>query len=223
MNMGGIFSLDNPLMQGINKVIDCIFLSILWVVFSIPIITFGAATSALYYTANKAVRNGRGYIWQQFWGGFKSSFKQSTVLWIIFAVVGLLLYNDARIVGLLNEAGSMGDSLYIAARTFFYVLLVVAMLVLMYILIYIARFSAPMKSVVKNCVYMTLRHLPWTILAGLIVAVAGFLIWLIPILAIIVPTLTAVLLTFVFERIFVRYMSEEDRQREQKLNGKEYL
>ena len=33
--MGGIFSLDNPLMQGINKIIDCIFLSILWVLFGI--------------------------------------------------------------------------------------------------------------------------------------------------------------------------------------------
>ena len=101
--MGGIFSLDNPLMQGINKIIDCIFLSILWVLFSFPLITFGAATSALYYTANKTIRNGRGYIWQQFWRGFKSSFKQSTIATLIFAVIALILYNDAKIVGIMFE------------------------------------------------------------------------------------------------------------------------
>ena len=50
-----------------------------------------------------------------------------------------------------------------------------------------------------------------------------FLIWLIPIVVIIVPTIAAVVLTFIFERIFVKYMSEEDRVTEQKLNGKEYL
>ena len=221
--MGGIFSLDNPLMQGINKIIDCIFLSILWIIFSIPIITLGASTSALYYTANKAIRNGRGYIWQQFWKGFKSSFKQSTILWIIFAVIALVLYNDAKIVGLLYENGRMGYSFSFAARVFFYVLMGVALLIAMYIFPYVARFSAPMKNVVKNCVYMAIRHLPMTILAGLVIAVTAFLIWLIPIVIIFLPTLSALVCTFIFERIFVRYMSEEDRQKERKLNGKEYL
>ena len=70
---------------------------------------------------------------------------------------------------------------------------------------------------------MMVRHLPWTILAALVIAVTLFLMWLIPITLFFMPTLGAVVSTFIFEKIFVRYMSEEDRLRERKLNGKEYL
>ena len=143
--MGGIFSIDSPLMQGLSKILDCIFLSILWVVFSLPLITFGASTSALYYTANKTIRNSRGYVWQQFWRGFKSSFKQSTILWLIFLLIMFLLYNDIQIVGLLGSG-----NLAFAAKVFFTVLMVVLGMVVMYIFPYVARFSAPLKSVAKK-------------------------------------------------------------------------
>lgn len=218
LKMGGIFSIDSPLMQGLSKILDCVFLSILWVVFSIPLITFGASTSALYYTANKTIRNSRGYVWQQFWRGFKSSFKQSTLLWLIFALILFLLYNDIQIVGLLD-----GGNLTFAAKVFFIVLMAVLCMIIMYIFPYVARFSAPMKSVAKNCTFMMIRHLPWSFLAVLVVAVSAFIMWLIPITLLIMPTLGALVLTFIFERIFVRYMSEEDRLKERKLNGKEYL
>lgn len=216
--MGGIFSIDSPLMQGLSKILDCIFLSILWVVFSLPLITFGASTSALYYTANKTIRNSRGYVWQQFWRGFKSSFKQSTILWLIFLLIMFLLYNDIQIVGLLGSG-----NLAFAAKVFFTVLMVVLGLVVMYIFPYVARFSAPLKSVAKNCAFMMVRHLPWSFLALLVIAVTAFIMWLIPITIFFMPTLGALVMTLILERIFVRYMSEEDRLKERKLNGKEYL
>ena len=216
--MGGIFSIDSPLMQGLSKILDCIFLSILWVVFSLPLITFGASTSALYYTANKTIRNSRGYVWQQFWRGFKSSFKQSTILWLIFLLIMFLLYNDIQIVGLLGSG-----NLAFAAKVFFTVLMVVLGMVVMYIFPYVARFSAPLKSVAKNCAFMMVRHLPWSFLALLVSAVTAFIMWLIPITIFFMPTLGALVMTLILERIFVRYMSEEDRLKERKLNGKEYL
>ncbi|HIS47347.1 MAG TPA: YesL family protein [Candidatus Scybalocola faecigallinarum] len=216
--MGGIFSIDSPLMQGLSKILDCIFLSILWVVFSLPLITFGASTSALYYTANKTIRNSRGYVWQQFWRGFKSSFKQSTILWLIFLLIMFLLYNDIQIVGLLGSG-----NLAFAAKVFFTVLMVVLGMVVMYIFPYVARFSAPLKSVAKNCAFMMVRHLPWSFLALLVIAVTAFIMWLIPITIFFMPTLGALVMTLILERIFVRYMSEEDRLKERKLNGKEYL
>lgn len=216
--MGGIFSIDSPLMQGLSKILDCIFLSILWVVFSLPLITFGASTSALYYTANKTIRNSRGYVWQQFWRGFKSSFKQSTILWLIFLLIMFLLYNDIQIVGLLGSG-----NLAFAAKVFFTVLMVVLGMVVMYIFPYVARFSAPLKSVAKNCAFMMVRHLPWSFLALLVIAVTAFIMWLIPITIFFMPTLGALAMTLILERIFVRYMSEEDRLKERKLNGKEYL
>ncbi|MBB5264585.1 putative membrane protein YesL [Catenibacillus scindens] len=217
--MGGIFSMDSPLMQGLTKLLDCILLSILWLIFCIPIVTIGASTSALYYTANKAIRNNRGYIWQQFWKGFKSSFKQSTILWIVIALLMFLLYNDVKIVGIFG-----GDSSWVlGARVFFIAFFVVVCMAAVYIFPYVARFSASIKSVVKNCIFMMVRHLPWTILALAVAAGSLFIMWLFPIALFFMPTVGALLATCIFEQIFVRYMSEEDRMMERKLNGKEYL
>ena len=47
--MRGIFNIDSPLMSFLVKVFDCIGASILWLLFSLPIVTMGAAGAALYY------------------------------------------------------------------------------------------------------------------------------------------------------------------------------
>ena len=53
MGMRGIFSIDSPLMSFLVKVFDCIGASILWLLFSLPIVTMGAAGAALYTTVYK--------------------------------------------------------------------------------------------------------------------------------------------------------------------------
>lgn len=217
--MGGIFSLDSPLMQGLNKIIDFLFLSVLWFIFCIPLITIGASTSALYYTANKTLRNNRGYVWQQFWHGFKSSFKQSTILWLLLVFALLIFYNDIKITDMLWKDSTIA----LAAKVFFIFLAVVACAIAVYIFPYVARFSAPTKAVLKNSLFMMVRHLPWSILALILVAVSLFIEWLIPIFTLFLPGISALILTYILERIFERYMSEEDRLKERKLNGKEYL
>ena len=44
---------DSPIMAGIGKVIDIIWLSTLWFICCLPIVTIGASTTALYYTSVK--------------------------------------------------------------------------------------------------------------------------------------------------------------------------
>ena len=51
--MGDFFNVDNKFFQGLGKIIDVICLSAFWFFLCIPIVTAGAATTALYYTVNK--------------------------------------------------------------------------------------------------------------------------------------------------------------------------
>ena len=69
------FNLDNKFFNVMNKVADGFFLCILWTVFSLPVFTLGAATTALYYVVHKSLRGNRGYVWKGFWYFFKSNFK----------------------------------------------------------------------------------------------------------------------------------------------------
>ena len=47
--MGKFFNLDSPLMSGLSKLADLIWLNILAFICSIPIITIGASMTALNY------------------------------------------------------------------------------------------------------------------------------------------------------------------------------
>ena len=83
------FDYDSPLMSFLTKVSDLFFLNILTIVFSIPLITIGAATTAAHYTALK-IRREEGHVWSCFWKSFKENLKQSTGIWLIFVVFSIM-------------------------------------------------------------------------------------------------------------------------------------
>ena len=82
---------DNPIMHGIGRIADFIILNLLWLVCSIPIITIGASTTALYTVMLKVVKNEEGYIARGFLKAFKENFKQSTLLMVVFVSLVILL------------------------------------------------------------------------------------------------------------------------------------
>ena len=52
----GIFSSDNPVIQWLDTFVDHLLLQLLTLVFSLPVVTIGAAEAAKYYTAQKLAR-----------------------------------------------------------------------------------------------------------------------------------------------------------------------
>ena len=88
--MASVFNLNSPLMRMLSNLWDWIVLNILTVVFSLPIITIGASTTAMYYCVGKQ-RRGEDSILKDFWHAFKSNFWSSTGLWVICLVVGYIL------------------------------------------------------------------------------------------------------------------------------------
>ena len=144
--MGRLFSYDSPIIQSINKIVDCAILSIIWLLFSIPVITFGASTSALYYTVNKVIRHNRSHVWREFWGSFKANFKQSTIVWLILLVFTYVLGVDCIFLYNMIKAGTIAG--WILAP-----FAVTALFVVMwgiYAFAYIARFQAGLKMIMKN-------------------------------------------------------------------------
>lgn len=89
--MKRLFDIDSPLMRGLAVVGDLLILNIMTVLCSIPIITIGAAVTALYDTVFR-MQNGEGHSIKGYWTAFKSNIKQSTALWISFCVIGAILF-----------------------------------------------------------------------------------------------------------------------------------
>jgi uncharacterized membrane protein YesL len=89
-------------------------------------------------------------------------------------------------------------------------MMILAAIWLCYLLPYVARFENTGKATLKNALILEFVHPQWSILLLAIQAAGVLLIWLIPILLVVMPTIVALLSDLILQRIFRRYMSEED-------------
>lgn len=216
--MGEFFNINNKFFQGFSKVVDCIGLSVLWILCCIPIVTIGAADTALYYTMNKVIRHGRGYVWSEFWHAFRTGFKQSTLAWLLVFAVTAFLSIDCYIMLQFAKAGEKSGGLYIVFVIF------IALLIMWtnYLFPYIARFENSMKQVFKNTALIALANLPWTFLLFVLWAAACVAVWILPPAVVFMPALYMFFANLILEKVFVKYMSEEDIAAEQERNQEFY-
>ena len=137
---------DNTLLSILGKITDSLLLCLLYLLSCLPIITIGAATTALYYTTHKVLRCDRSYLWKEYKRAWKENFKQATICWLIFAGIGALLGFDIYVMYGIFRAGSPYGSAYV----FFAVLLMAEILWMVYTFAYIARFQNSTKEVLRN-------------------------------------------------------------------------
>jgi uncharacterized membrane protein YesL len=100
------FSYESKFSQLLLKLCYACYLNLLWFVCSIPIVTIGASTTALYYAALKVVRDEDSHVGAAFFRSFRQNFKQATVLWLILLGVGLFLGADGYILYHLRQTSS---------------------------------------------------------------------------------------------------------------------
>jgi uncharacterized membrane protein YesL len=198
--MNQLFHLDNPVFKFIEKFWECIFLSILWCVFSIPILTIGASTTALYYTAYKNIRKGKEHVWSCFWSSFKTNFKQSTAFWFILLATGVIFYMDYRMLGQLknNTIGLL--------NVMFLVMLVLESAYAVYVFSYLARISDSLRATTKKSMLLAFSHPMITLMIMILNIISIFLIWLSPLLVSIIPALHMLATGFFMERIYSKYL-----------------
>lgn len=216
--MAGIFNYENKLMTGLGKICDCMIVSVLWVVCSIPIFTIGASTAALYYSVNKSIRHSRGYAYKEFWGAFKSNFKQGTVVWLFTLLAYILGAADCYILYKLGDSIPLSNVLAVIIVAF----MIFLTMWMLYVFPYMARFSLPTKSMMKNCFIIMIANIPWTILLLLLFVVALVVSMFVAVLSIFVPVIYMVIANRILERVFRKYMSDEDIKAEEERNRVEY-
>lgn len=156
--MKNFFTPENPVMNFITRIVNCVWLNILWFIFSLPIITAGASTTALFYVTLKMVHDEEGNITQQFIKAFRSNFRFATKVWTIllaviaiFAVDGYFLWH----VRFSNSFWTIITALYIVA-------LIALAIVLMYIFPLMARFDNSVSAMLKNALLVGVRYLVCT-------------------------------------------------------------
>ena len=149
---------DSRIMSFLAKLGDMFILNVLYLVCCIPIITIGAATTALYYNTLKMAENRESYVWREFLRTFKENFKQATIIWMIILVIGAVLVGDFLVMG---GIGSQA----LASVTAIVVIVVGVFLILtaVYVFPVLARFDNSVLNIMKYALLMAIRHLPSTV------------------------------------------------------------
>lgn len=153
-----VFSPDSWLGKAFYFVADIITLHFLWLLCSLPLITIGASTTALYYCMMKRIRRDEGYATSNFFASFKANLKQSTIMWVIFLLVAFILYADARIG--LAIGGALGN-VFLFTST---VLSILVFLTMLYLFPVQAKFENKIVDNIKNAFLMSLSNFGYTCL-----------------------------------------------------------
>lgn len=218
--MGEIFNLDNGFFRGVSKVVDCIAVTLLWFIGCIPIITIGASTTALYYTVHKSIHLDRGYLFKEFTYAFKSNFKKSTIVWLILLVIGVFLGTDAYLTYQLKQQGdNVGYIFY-----FVLFLLVIELIVFIFVFPYISRFEDTTKRIFKNAFFLAFGNPVKMILMLITFAVSVYMVYVLPVLVIVAPTMYMLGIEQLMEKIYKKFLppEKEDDLEERPVDGKRY-
>lgn len=207
--LSGLFNYDNPVWRFIGKFWDVMIVSWLWLICSIPIVTIGASTTAMYYVTLKLVRDEDGYTIRSFFRSFKENFKQSTVIWLLFLVVGFLLAGDLFFFYKIYDRP--GNFRYIMMAVFL-AFSIVYLCTITFVFPLQSRFYNTVKRTLFNALFMSLRHFFQTlgIIAIDVAMVVASLYF--PILIFFGVGLIAFVNSFIFSSIFKKYMPKENEE-----------
>ncbi|MDO5416347.1 MAG: DUF624 domain-containing protein [Lachnospiraceae bacterium] len=201
--MGNLFSIDGPLWNFTNKILQFLWLSLLWAFCSLPIVTIGASTTALYTVMLAIIREQEGYLTSSFFRAFKVNFRQGTALWGFQVLAGILLLTDLAVY----FRSTRTDAAAFLLMLLFFSVLVVFLFLFTWAYGILAKFDNTTRRILRNSLIMSICSWPSSLLmliAGFAVAAVGFL-WFPPLLFI-TPALLAWINSHFFSRAFQKYL-----------------
>lgn len=210
MKVNNIFKPDNSVYNFGNKLLYVIIVNFLFIITSIPIITIGASSTAMYNVMIKVSEDRGISILKEYFNVFFKKFVVSTLVEIVLIIVGFILYIDIAyfaVLGTIMGNIAVGITIVLTVAYFAFAFLVFAV---------IAKYDKSFKEVIKTSVYILGRFTGWCIIATVItiVLVGGFFyttIIGIPMffyLIIMIFALNTLILSYIFDRIMTLYVKE---------------
>lgn len=208
--MDKLWDMNNKFFRFMAKLADVVQLNLLWLLTSLPIITIGASTTAVYYTVLKVIHNDTGRLGKEFWRGFRENFKMGTALWgLAVLIIGLLVLDLVIVHSFLQNS-----FLKLIMLTALLVMLIAVLVWIQYGFSYSARFQDPLKTVIRNSLYLMLGDLKnglliFAILIGSVILLLGSYGLL---LAFLFPTAGIVVSSQVFEKLYKTHLNINETQ-----------
>ena len=208
--MNRLFGMDSPLMVALMKIGDLLCLSVLWLVFSLPIFTIGASSTALYAAVFYCLRRNEAGVWKHFWKAFRENFKRSTLAWLIELAVLAVFSLDVAVFRAIRLSGGAMGKLYWAAL----LLAAVALTWTAYVAAYAARVNGTVGDILRYGLVLLRLH-PIRALGVMLPILAGLaLCLLVPFTVLFAPAAVCLACSYSLEQVFRLHMQPEDLEKE---------
>lgn len=151
--MKSIFSYDSKFMSILDSLANTMILNAMFLIFSIPIVTVGAAYTGLYSGCRALAR--KEPCFRAFFKGFKDGFKRSTIAWLILAAVDVLAIFNLVCIVYYRDQVIEG---YMPALVLGIASIVVLMSITTMVFIFYSRFECTLGQLLKNSTLIVLSY-----------------------------------------------------------------
>ena len=206
--MHQVFDPDNAWWRFVSRCVDVVGLSVFWAVLCLPVITVVPVSSALYYTVVKCFRQGEKETFSVFYRAVRENLRQGVIASLICLpvaaslVIGYVIMRE-------NWSSDLGAVMFVA----YDIALLVPAGIFFWLIALLGRFTLRLRDALRTAAMLALRHLPRTVVVVLLTLELGIFVlerWWPVCFA---PALCALLSSLFFERVFPKYLSEEDAEK----------
>lgn len=160
------FNINSPVFQFANTFAEFVILNVVFLITCIPVITIGAAVTALYSVVLQEAKGEGSYMLRSYWKAFGENFKKSTMIFCFYLISGaILLFN---LVFWLHMESFLGN-LFLAVISLLSLLWLISLL---YVFPLQARFENRVSRTLKNALLIALSNRLWTAALTLIFVLA---------------------------------------------------
>ena len=196
-----LFNSENWIWQPFSWVADFLILSCLWLICSIPMVTVGAASAAMYDCCARCIQDGDRALFSRFFRTFRRELLKSipsTLLWA--AILGLLFFLIRSFTG-----SAAGTDINLVLTYAMVVFLAVAVGIASWVFPLLSRFTFDFASLNMTAIRLALAHLPRTMALGAVNIAAGWLCLRLLMPVMVAPGIAALLSAYLLEPVFKPY------------------
>lgn len=158
-----LFRVDGPIYNFMDTLKNLFLINVCLIIFSIPIVTFGAAVVAAYDVTLRMVKNEEGYVTRQFFQAFKANIKQGCIL-------GLITLGCAEVVWLDYQLATKIEDASIFVMIFGMVSAFVFFFSLLYAFPQVARYNNKLSRILKNSFRISMKYIFKTVILVIVLA-----------------------------------------------------
>ena len=152
-----LFDYEAPFWRFMSRVADLVVVNAYWLICSLPVVTIGASTSALYCVTLHMVRGEGGGVTRMFFSAFKQNLRQGLALFFILLLPVVLVVYEVW----LYVSGAVEQTLWMSVV--FCMPAILVALITGYVYPLLAQFDNSIKNTLKNACLLAIGSLPYSL------------------------------------------------------------